>query len=96
MADEKSIGGAFEALTDEVLHLVSLVQGFEEVARQVAGEDAHLPGWLCTLRRVADRCLAANDALQPHVWRRTARGRAARKLLATLPRRSDAAPPETH
>lgn len=90
MADRESIGGAFTALQERVYEVGHVVRGFEEVAEQVR-DGAALPAWLYALLAQVEALDAALERLEPHVRRRTPEGRAARKMLAALPRRNGAA-----
>lgn len=86
MAERESIGGAFDALQVRVYEVGNVVRGFEEVAEAVR-EGAALPSWLYALLAQVDALDAAIERLEPHIRRRTPEGRAARKLLAAMPRR---------
>lgn len=87
MAERESIGGAFDALQERVFEVENLVRGFVEVAHQVGGDEVALPAWLSAAVAHVEALQVAADRLQPHVFRRTPEGRAARKALANLPRR---------
>ena len=90
MAERESIGGAFEALQSRVYEVGHVVRGFEEVAECVQ-EGAALPAWLSAMLAQVQALDAALERLEPHVRRRTPEARAARKMLAMLPRRGGGA-----